>query len=124
MVGLVTQPLRLPVNGKCNSHWRSIREGDEYVQKSKYFLRPRGRKNCCITGNEEDYIKLFRMKDFRVGAWNLQGGLHSGFDFSRMAKDLQRLKVHVSCLQETHYYPGGKGSGMRRWKSDLSRGNS
>ena len=45
---------------------------------------------------------LFKARDFRVGSWNLQGGLHNGNDFDRVIGDLVERKVHVACLQETH----------------------
>jgi exonuclease III len=46
--------------------------------------------------------KLNKIDYNRVATWNIQGKLNSDFDFKLLIGDLNKFKVDVCCLQETH----------------------
>lgn len=49
---------------------------------------------------------LFRWESFRLGSWNLHGGLRDGSAFATVVQDLRRRRLAVACLQETHRVDG------------------
>ena len=52
--------------------------------------------------NSQRIHNLLSARQFRVGSWNLQGGLRSADYFDQVIKDLIDRRVQVACLQETH----------------------
>ena len=51
-------------------------------------------------------INLQSRDNFTIASWNLQGGLKTWVDFQCVAKDLEKRKVDIACLQETNCHKG------------------
>ena len=105
MVGLVAPPLRPTPSGIGRISQQRERVRGRVSAGSDHILNVRERRDPCESERRES-ANLFQLHDFRVGTWNVQGGLHSGFDFDRVVADLVKLKVQVACLQETHCQQG------------------
>lgn len=38
----------------------------------------------------------------RIGTWNIQGGLRTQYNMELLSEDMEKYKVQIACLQETH----------------------
>ena len=63
------------------------------------------RKNDVLEAQQKTqrlHPSLLKLPTFRVGSWNLQGGLQDASKYALVIGDLADRRVSVACLQETH----------------------